>query len=191
MKYIHLDRDLQIKVFENSSFRIIRDPYCKNNKNTGIQFLLLKQGISLDVVYADILKNLDLELEIIIKHEAKNTKSTLISRIILEEGAKFNFCGNISIASEAGESSGVLETKALITGRNALWKTKPNLQISSKSAMATHKAIITNLNRDHLKYLENRGIYLEEGKGILKKAFLLETTTSEIEQEKILKELGL
>lgn len=182
-----LDRDIKMNIVEDSCFIILPSKEVKNKvkKPKNIFLNLATKGVKTKLIYANILKEREEEIKIVINHIAADTHSLVIFRTVLENKASLKFYGNIEVTSMANNCSGLLDIKALSAGKNIAWEAKPNLGVQNNSVDIRHKASLINFNQEQIFYLENRGLEEEEAKSALKSAFLQEAFTTVENNEEI------
>jgi Fe-S cluster assembly protein SufD len=159
-----------LEIMENTFF-VIRPNFQQIRQK--IILKIIKQDVEINLSLATTIKNKE-TLEIQIEHLKPNTKSEVQIRTDLDEGANFNFKGNIFVGEEAEDSKGILNIKGLASGNNIAWNVKPNLEINNEEIDVEHKASLLTFNTKQLNYLRSRGLNQEEAIKTLKKSFLWE-----------------
>ncbi len=194
VKYLDLrklDEKTILKVKEDSFF--VLEPV-KNSLEREIRLEISKQKTKAKLIFAAVVKNSALDLEIEIVHKSSKTTSNVQIRTVLEEAANFNFRGNIKVEKNSAGASGVLDVKGLSLGENISWNIQPNLEIENQDVEVNHKASLVSFSRKQITYLRSRGLSPEEATSSLKKGFLLDVLTELPEDKsknKIIKKLKL
>jgi Fe-S cluster assembly protein SufD len=119
-----------------------------------------------------------------VEHLAANTTSHQIYKGIMGDQSRGVFNGRIYVAEDAQQISAQQLNKNLLLSNEAECDTKPQLEISANDVKCSHGATVSQLNRDHLFYLQTRAISQEQAKGMLCQAFAEDVTMS-IEHETI------
>jgi Fe-S cluster assembly scaffold protein SufB len=146
----------------------------KKNISRKIRFNLVKEEIRLDLISVNSIETAEVNLEIEINHLKKNTQSEVKIRSILEEGAEFNFKGNIIVPKSSENVTGNLDVKGLSVGKNIIWKVKPNLEIANNDIQVKHKAGLVHFSDKQITYLTSRGLSQKEAIKELKRGFIFE-----------------
>lgn len=141
--------------------------------NKELQFNLIENGAKALIEYKHLGNNNLLKIKTNQNHLASNTTSNLIIKCVLNENSKL-FCNNtIYIDKKLQEiQAKQINKNLLLSSKNVQITSSPQLKVYSKEGKCKHGATISKLNKEHLFYLQSRGIKQEKAKDILVNAFL-------------------
>ncbi|MDR2776512.1 MAG: SufD family Fe-S cluster assembly protein [Puniceicoccales bacterium] len=106
-------------------------------------------------------------------HDARNSKSSVISKTILDDSAVSEFYGKINI-SEIAENSNARQCSS-----NVLWSNGaqaiscPDLHIANSNVMCSHGATVGAIDDDIMFYMMSRGIGLRTCKQLVAEGTML------------------
>ena len=106
------------------------------------------------------------------EHVGKHTKSDLVSKGVLEGTAKAINQGTITIQKNAHGSDGYQKEDVLLLGDGAEADAIPQLFIHNHDVKCSHGASVANVNKDHLYYLQSRGLGERQAKDLIIQGFL-------------------
>ena len=95
--------------------------------------------------------------DLLIKHEADNTRSTQAFRGLYKDKASGSFFGKVDINEAAANSSAEQLYRAILLSEDAKAFVKPQLEINNRHIKASHGASIGRLDEETLFYLRSRG----------------------------------
>lgn len=136
--------NLKIKIFENNNSEFIYNHSFMNNKNY----------------------NLDINIEML----GNNSKN-----IINIKGISNNGISNIVVDGKVLENTldNILdESIRMLNINDGKSNILPNMYINTKNVLANHACTVTNINKDYLFYLNNKGIDNDFGKKLIIDGFL-------------------
>lgn len=113
----------------------------------------------------------DLLLEI--SHKAPNCVSEALVKNAISGRAIGSFQGSIKVNKIAQGTDGRLSCNSLLLSDNAVFNSKPELEIFADDVSCAHGATISQLNKDHLFYLMARGINYADARALLIKSFIM------------------
>ena len=119
-----------------------------------------------------------------IEHLASYTRSNQLVKGIVGGQAKGVFQGKIHIAPMAEKTEGYQLHRALLLSDTAEVDVKPELEIFADDIKCSHGAACGELDKEQMFYLQSRGIYEDDARSILIKAFADEGV-NKIKDEKI------
>ena len=96
------------------------------------------------------------------RHKAPMTRSSLLTKGVLAAKAKTLSRGLISIAENAGQSSGYEHQDTLLLSEQAEADAIPDLEIHNNDVRCTHGTAVGHLDEDQRHYLMTRGLSREE-----------------------------
>lgn len=105
-------------------------------------------------------------------HNAPNTTSKMESKIILDDSAKADYKGLISIPHKYSNCSGEERTNVLLLSPDAKIETLPELDIGNNQVKCTHSVSISHLDKEKMFYLNSRGVDPKMAEQMLTTAFL-------------------
>lgn len=156
----YIMRDACMRMFEMGAFA----PTCERKMTVHLK----ESKAQFDYVGLDQLcgvQNKDSQL--VIKHQARDTKSTQLFRGIYGDSANANFIGQVVIEKNASDSSAQQLYKAIMIGDKAKARVLPELVIHNHDISASHGATIGELDKEALFYLCTRGLPLDRAKSML------------------------
>jgi Fe-S cluster assembly protein SufD len=105
-------------------------------------------------------------------HEAGNTRSIQLFKLIAGDHSRGVYQGKISVAHGANGSDSRQTAKGLLLGERAEIDLKPELEILADDVKCAHGAAIGDLDPESLFYLRSRGVAEVEARAMLMRAFL-------------------
>ncbi|PCI05400.1 MAG: Fe-S cluster assembly protein SufD [Hyphomicrobiales bacterium] len=111
----------------------------------------------------------------IMTHTVEDTASTQLYRNVATSRGHGVFQGQIKVAQAAQRTDAKMACNTLLLSDDAEFSAKPELEIFADDVLCGHGATVTDINDDHLFYLNARGIPIEEARALLIKAFVDET----------------
>jgi len=113
---------------------------------------------------------------IIMEHTAPNCRSLQKFKGILNQTSQASFEGKIVVRKEAQKTEAYQLNHNVLLSEGAIVNTKPNLEIFADDVKASHGATVSQLDADHLFYLQSRGISAALAKALLVEGICLEIT---------------
>lgn len=107
-----------------------------------------------------------------VHHKGPNSTSKVDVRSVLEDTSYSSFLGEIKVDKTAEGVDADLKNKNLLCSSEATAFTEPQLDINTKEIACSHGCTISNINKEHLYYLNSRGIDNVAGGDIIKQCFL-------------------
>jgi len=107
-----------------------------------------------------------------VHHKGPNSTSKVDVRSVLEDKSYSSFLGEIKVDKTAEGVDADLKNKNLLCSSEATAFTEPQLDINTKEIACSHGCTISNINKEHLYYLNSRGIDNVAGGDIIKQCFL-------------------
>lgn len=118
----------------------------------------------------------------VLDHTVPNTQSTEIIRSVVTGKARGVFQGRINVHKDAQKTDARIACNALLLSDEGEFSAKPELEIFADDVACGHGATVTEIDPNHLFYLESRGIDERAARGLLVKAFVAELI-EELESE--------
>lgn len=137
-------------------------------------FTSLDGGNAQSIVYGIFMANKEKKLNVThtTQHNAPDTISRMESKIILNDSARADYKGLISIPHQHPNCRGEENTIVLLLSPNAKIETLPELDIGNNLVKCTHAVSISYLDKEKMFYLNSRGVDPKEATQILTTAFL-------------------
>jgi len=105
-------------------------------------------------------------------HLAPNTSSRLVSRSVVQGGAKATFRGKVYVAKEARGAKGHVECSTLLLSPEAKTETIPILNAENDEVELGHEATVGRISQEHLFYLMSRGLSEAEAMSLIVNGFV-------------------
>ncbi|PIN74664.1 hypothetical protein COV18_07275 [Candidatus Woesearchaeota archaeon CG10_big_fil_rev_8_21_14_0_10_37_12] len=121
-------------------------------------------------VHIDELFLSDAKSNIVVMHEAPNTKSEVFTRGIVQKNT--TSYATIRIPKSMHGCDTFVSQKFLLLNDSAEVKAIPSLEIETDQVKAGHAASVAPLNDDKLFYLKSRGLPEKEARALLVEQFL-------------------
>ncbi|HEV2601328.1 MAG TPA: SufD family Fe-S cluster assembly protein [Candidatus Babeliales bacterium] len=106
------------------------------------------------------------------EHRGAETASDLLFKGIVAEKAQVIYEGMIHIAANAYRANADQQNKTLLMGDHASAQSIPALEVLTHDVRCAHGSAIGQLDREHLLYLQSRGISMQSARQLLVKGFL-------------------
>jgi len=173
-KFVELNNSLVNKfvlTWDQTSFDKIDT--CISKSFLDLEIILSSSGQTVDFkILLLSTQKISFRLNLLLKHLAPKTKANVVSKAVLDDGAKLDFLGYIYVAKQAQKTTTALLTKSLLLSSNSQVKALPYLQIFNKDIDCKHGATISNLEQVKLNYLLSKGISNLQAKNFLIDSFL-------------------
>ncbi|QND54232.1 Fe-S cluster assembly protein SufD [Phyllobacterium sp. 628] len=121
-------------------------------------------------------------------HLVENTTSVQIIRNVVTDRARGVFQGQIKVNRIAQKTDARMACNTLLLSDDGEFDAKPELEIFADDVACGHGATVTEIDANHLFYLQARGIPESDGRGLLIKAFVAEII-EELESEPLVEAL--
>jgi Fe-S cluster assembly protein SufD len=107
-----------------------------------------------------------------LKSQNDSNKSIIDIKNVGNENANTSFIGKYDVSPFSIGFDGQMSNENLMLTKNVKMHTRPILDIHTKEIECSHGCTISNINKDHLYYLQSRGFSKEKAKDILVDSFL-------------------
>lgn len=97
-------------------------------------------------------------LKTIQSHQAPDTWSNLLIKGVFEDESVFDYKGLVKIEKNCNGSHAYQKNQNLLLSHKARVSSEPDLEILSPDVFCTHGSTTGGMNKDHLYYLQSRGI---------------------------------
>jgi Fe-S cluster assembly protein SufD len=128
------------------------------------------------------------DVTVTLGHNVPDTTSTQIVRNVVFDRAKGVFQGQIRVAPDAQQTDARMACNTLLLSEEAEFSTKPELEIFADDVQCAHGATVADIDKNHLFYLQARGIPENKARGLLVQAFVAEIV-EEMEDEALVEAL--
>lgn len=125
---------------------------------------------SISVAYAKKGQILDAGAKMI--HLGKNTKSTIVSKSIAEEGGEADYRGLVKITKGASGSSSSIKCDTILLDKMSKSNTYPTNIVSNKTSTLEHEATVSKISDEKLFYLESKGLDEKSAKDLIILGFM-------------------
>lgn len=115
-----------------------------------------------------------LDYRMIINHSGRNTSSDVFLKGALEDDSQSVFTGLLRIEKDAQKTSTFETNRNLVLSENAKAHSVPNLEILCDDVVCGHGSSVGPLERDHLYYLQSRGLSKPRAERLLIRGFFNE-----------------
>lgn len=115
-----------------------------------------------------------LDYRMVINHVGRNTTSDVFLKGALEDSAQSVFTGLLRIEKDAEKTSTFETNRNLVLSENAKAHSVPNLEILCDDVVCGHGSSVGPLEREHLYYLQSRGLRRERAERLLIRGFFTE-----------------
>jgi Fe-S cluster assembly protein SufD len=88
------------------------------------------------------------------------------------ENSNTSFVGKYDVSPFSIGFDGEMSNANLMLTKNVKMHTRPILDIHTKEIQCTHGCTISNINKEHMYYLQSRGFDKDSAKDILVESFL-------------------
>ena len=150
-----------------------------NFKNTGSQYsqenfyFKCSSGVEVNLVGRNnITKGNEYHQFVQLKSQNDNNKSVIDIKNVGNESANTSFVGKYDVSPFSIGFDGEMSNENLMLTKNVKMHTRPILDIHTKEIQCTHGCTISNINKDHLYYLQSRGFSRDQANDILVESFL-------------------
>jgi Fe-S cluster assembly protein SufD len=178
---VRIGKDANLTLFiMNTGGKLVRQEVRVVAGGEGSTFTLRGVNLLGGSVHCDVTMVLD--------HDAPHTNSTEIIRNVVTDKAQGAFQGQIRVAQQAQKTDAKMSCNTLLLSDDAEFSAKPELEIFADDVACGHGATVTEIDPNHLFYLNARGVPEKEARGLLVKAFVAEII-EELEHEALVEAL--
>lgn len=105
------------------------------------------------------------------QHHVNNATSALIINGALAGDARFFYDGNIFVGLDGKDSCALQENKTLLMSNNARAQSIPGLEVLTNDVQCQHGSAVSQVNDEHLYYLQSRGLTEIQARLVLLQSF--------------------
>ncbi len=120
----------------------------------------------------DARKDNAVDIKLTIVHKAPHTRAKTILKGVARDASSVRFFGLIKIEKNCGDTQSFLEERVLLLSDKAKAEAIPELEILSDDVKCSHAASISQIPKEHLFYLESRGIPKAQAENMIVEGFL-------------------
>lgn len=121
----------------------------------------------------------DINIEVLIVHKAPHTTANTTLKGVAKDQSKIRFLGRIIIEEGCGDTNSFLEERILLLSDQAKAEAVPELEILADDVKCSHAATVSRIPKEHLFYLQSRGISQAKAEEMIVKGFLELSNESE------------
>lgn len=148
-------------------------------------------GNSISIAYAKDGQYLDAGAKMI--HLGKNTKSSILSKSISQDGGVSNYRGTVNIAPKAHNSYAQVKCDTIILDSKSKSNTYPKNIVNNNDSTLEHEATISKISEEKLWYLMSKGLSEQAAKDLFVLGFIADFKKSlpmeyAVELNRLLKE---
>lgn len=115
-------------------------------------------------------ENIDVEIRIV--HKVPHTTARTTLKGVARDSSKIRFLGRIIIEEGCGDTNSFLEERILLLSDKAKAEAVPELEILADDVKCSHAATISNIPKEHLFYLQSRGLSKKNAEDAIIEGFL-------------------
>lgn len=116
--------------------------------------------------------NTEIDIEVLLVHKAPHTTANTVLKGVARDQSKIRFLGRIIIEENCGDTNSFLEERILLLSDKAKAEAVPELEILSDDVKCSHAATVSSIPKDHLFYLQSRGLSQSKAEELIIEGFL-------------------
>ena len=124
---------------------------------------------TMSVIFGDKDNILNIKNEVV--HMASNSKSNMLTRVVLNDRARANYNGLVRVNPNASGCQGYQRKETILLSEDAKIDAVPNLEIENNDVKCSHGATISQIDSEKLFYLMSRGINERDAKKSIVEGF--------------------
>lgn len=189
------DIKISAKVKKNATFEVIFADFSNSNVSVHSLVDLVEEGASCDWKLATLSNgNFVKRFDVSFNHNVGHTNASMDNYGVARDKSEIVFSGTNHIKEHAKQSVTKQNAKIIVFDKDARGTASPILRIDENDVVASHGAIVGQLNEDHMFYLMSRGLNKEEAREIITLGYLKPISvhfseTIQLEIEKAIKEV--
>lgn len=114
----------------------------------------------------------EIDIELLIIHKAPHTTANTVLKGVACDQSRIRFLGRIVIEEGCGDTNSFLEERILLLSDQAKAEAVPELEILADDVKCSHAATISNIPKEHLFYLQTRGLSTQQAEEVIVEGFL-------------------
>ena len=167
------DVKISAKVKKNASFEVIFADFSNSNVNVKSLVDLVEEGASCDWKLATLSNsNFSKRFDVSFTHHVGHTIASMDNYGVARGKSEIVFSGINHIKEHAKQSTTKQNAKIIVFDKEARGTASPILKIDENDVVASHGAIVGQLNEDHMFYLMSRGLNKEEARELITLGYL-------------------
>jgi len=119
-----------------------------------------------------------IDVEILITHKVPHTTANTTLKGVARDKSKIRFLGRIIIEKGCGDTNSFLEERILLLSDQAKAEAVPELEILADDVKCSHAATISSIPKEHLFYLQSRGLSKIKAEELIVEGFLTPYATA-------------
>lgn len=177
LKLININKaknvEISAKIGENCSFNVIFADFSKGDINVKSDVKLVARKAICEwhlatLSSASSVKKFDINFY----HEVGETKALMDNYGVAKDTSNIIFTGVNHIKEHAKKSETHQKAKIILFDKDASGTASPVLKIDENDVIASHGAIVGQLNSDHMFYLMSRGLSKADAKELITRGYL-------------------
>lgn len=112
------------------------------------------------------------DIELLIIHKAPHTTANTVLKGVAKDKSQIRFLGRIIIEPNCGATNSFLEERILLLSDQAKAEAVPELEIESDDVKCSHAASVSRIPKEHLFYLQSRGLSKKQAEEVIVEGFL-------------------
>lgn len=134
---------------------------------------IVKEGAHAEIQGAFLTKGDEqIDVEVLIIHKVPHTTANTTLKGVARDNSKIRFLGRIIIEPKCGDTNSFLEERILLLSDKAKAEAVPELEILADDVKCSHAATISNIPKEHLFYLQSRGLSKKNAEDAIVEGFL-------------------
>lgn len=105
-------------------------------------------------------------------HQVADTSSNLLIKGVLDDQARLTCNSMIKVGKEAPRTNALQANKNIVLSKTARAISIPQLEIETNDVSCKHGAAVSNVNDEHLFYLQSRGMTHADARAMIINGFL-------------------
>lgn len=117
-------------------------------------------------------KNNKLDINLIIHHQAANTKAKTLLKAVGKDSAQIKLAAKIVVDKNCNGTNSFLTERVLLLSDEARAEAIPDLEIESDDVKCSHAASVSNISQSQIFYLQSRGVSKKAAERMIVEGFL-------------------
>lgn len=164
---------ISAKVKKNARFEVIFADFSNSNINVKSLVDLVEEGASCDWKLATLSnKEFSKRFDVSFTHQVGHTNASMDNYGVARDKSEIIFSGVNHIKEHAKQSVTKQNAKIIVFDKESRGTASPILRIDESDVVASHGAIVGQLNEDHMFYLMSRGLTKDEARELITLGYL-------------------
>ena len=170
---VDCDPHLQVVMGENSTLKIVALFFTDQSIQQRFLFILKGDRSCVDVKGLAVLSNHDkIKIETVQKHQGVQTKSSVEILSLVDGCGSFDYSGIIQIEQQASKTEADQQNKNILLSKTGSVRSVPTIEVLNKHVQCFHGSAIGKFDKDHVWYLQSRGLEKAAIQNILIDSFI-------------------